>query len=167
MRERERAGEGQRERERERIPSRFCTVSTEPDVGLEPTNSEIMTWAETKNQAFDQLSYPGAPEHIFKFILTVDYNETIFEVLYPEERQKLTGVFIRCVEIVCKLIELRREILWKYGHKETTLKACVKIWKRTMRCVDLLFLYANSRKQERKKRVDAAWWPAFLGTIIF
>ena len=30
-------GEGQRERERERIPSKFCTLSTEPDAGLEPT----------------------------------------------------------------------------------------------------------------------------------
>ena len=47
MRERgrEQAGEGQREREREgdRIPSRFFTVSTEPNAGLEPMNQEIMT----------------------------------------------------------------------------------------------------------------------------
>ena len=41
----ERGGEGQRkgERERERIPSRLCTVSTEPDLGLELMNREIMT----------------------------------------------------------------------------------------------------------------------------
>uniref|UniRef100_A0A673UP46 Prohibitin n=1 Tax=Suricata suricatta TaxID=37032 RepID=A0A673UP46_SURSU len=32
-----------REGERERIPSRFCTVSSEPDEGLQPTNREIMT----------------------------------------------------------------------------------------------------------------------------
>ena len=31
-------------RERERIPSRPYTDSTEPDVGLELTNCEIMTW---------------------------------------------------------------------------------------------------------------------------
>ena len=43
LRETEQAGEGQRERERERIPSRLHTVSTEPDVGLELTNREIMT----------------------------------------------------------------------------------------------------------------------------
>ena len=36
-------GEGQRERERERIPSRLCTVSTEPDAGLDPMGHEIMT----------------------------------------------------------------------------------------------------------------------------
>ena len=44
MRERERdqAGEGQRERERERIPSRLCTVSVKPSVGLELTNHELM-----------------------------------------------------------------------------------------------------------------------------
>ena len=45
MRERERASErvGEGHRERERIPSRLGAVSTEPDVGLEATNSEIMT----------------------------------------------------------------------------------------------------------------------------
>ena len=41
LRERARArasvGERQRERERERIPTRFPTVSTEPDAGLEFT----------------------------------------------------------------------------------------------------------------------------------
>ena len=37
------AGEGQREWERERIPCRLCTVSVEPNVGLEPMNNEIMT----------------------------------------------------------------------------------------------------------------------------
>ena len=34
-----RAGEGQRER----IPSRLLTASAEPNVGLDPTNCEIMT----------------------------------------------------------------------------------------------------------------------------
>ena len=32
-----------RESGRERIASRLCTVSTEPDIGLELTNDEIMT----------------------------------------------------------------------------------------------------------------------------
>ena len=41
-------GGAQRERGRERIPSRLQAVSTEPDVGLEPTNCEIMTRAEIK-----------------------------------------------------------------------------------------------------------------------
>ena len=35
-----------REREKERIPSRLCTISAEPDVGLEHMNCEIMTQAE-------------------------------------------------------------------------------------------------------------------------
>ena len=35
--------EGQRVRERERVPSRLCTVSTEPYAGLGPMNREIMT----------------------------------------------------------------------------------------------------------------------------
>ena len=36
-------GEGQREGGRERIPSRLCVISSEPVVGLELTNHEIMT----------------------------------------------------------------------------------------------------------------------------
>ena len=63
-REREREnkqGRG-RERERDRIPSRFCSASTEPNVGLELTNcDEIMTWAEVKSRMLDRLSHPGAP----------------------------------------------------------------------------------------------------------
>ena len=44
-RERERAStnSGRAEREGERTPSRLCTVSTEPDAGLELTNHEIIT----------------------------------------------------------------------------------------------------------------------------
>ena len=41
--EEQREREREREREKERIPSRLRTVSTEPDVGLEVTNHEIMT----------------------------------------------------------------------------------------------------------------------------
>ena len=49
MRERERERErasmsrGGTDRGRERIPSRLCTVSTEPDVGLKHMNCEIVT----------------------------------------------------------------------------------------------------------------------------
>ena len=42
----EREWEGGAEREEERIPSRFHTISSEPEVGLELRNHEIMTWAE-------------------------------------------------------------------------------------------------------------------------
>ena len=40
--EREYTQEG-RERRRERIPSRLRAASTEHDMGIEPTNDEIMT----------------------------------------------------------------------------------------------------------------------------
>ena len=43
MRERESTSRGGAERRRDRIPSRLRTISTEPDVGLELTNCEIMT----------------------------------------------------------------------------------------------------------------------------
>ena len=54
------SGEGA-EREGERIPSRLHTVSTEPHVGLELTNHDIMTSAETKSGMLNQVSYPGVP----------------------------------------------------------------------------------------------------------
>ena len=41
--EREPVSRGGAEREGERIPSRLWAVSTEPDLGLEPTDHEIMT----------------------------------------------------------------------------------------------------------------------------
>ena len=41
--------EGQSERE-SKILSRPCTVSPKLSLGLDPTNSEIMTWAYIKNQ---------------------------------------------------------------------------------------------------------------------
>ena len=42
-RDRAQAGEGQREREAESEAGLGSAVSTEPKVGLEPTNWEIMT----------------------------------------------------------------------------------------------------------------------------
>ena len=52
-------------RERERIPSRLRSGNTEPDAGLELTDCEIMTGAETKRWALNQLSRPGAPPRPF------------------------------------------------------------------------------------------------------
>ena len=59
-RERESKGERQRRRVRERIPSRFHTISTESSAGLEPTNHEVTTRAETQSRTLNQLSHPGA-----------------------------------------------------------------------------------------------------------
>ena len=42
-REREREQGRGRRREREKIPSRLCSVSAEPNMGLNPRNHEIMT----------------------------------------------------------------------------------------------------------------------------
>ena len=39
----------EREGGREKIPSRLRTVSIKPDVGLKPTNREIMTRAEVRS----------------------------------------------------------------------------------------------------------------------
>ena len=40
---REIVSRGGAEREGDRIPSRLRTVNTEPDVGLDPTDGEVMT----------------------------------------------------------------------------------------------------------------------------
>ena len=53
-----------RERGRERIPSRFCTDSTEPHAGLNRTNCEIMTWAETKSRTLTDWA-TQAPLYVF------------------------------------------------------------------------------------------------------
>ena len=42
-RERQRTSRGGAVREGEGIPNRLCDVSTEPNVGLDPTDYEIMT----------------------------------------------------------------------------------------------------------------------------
>ena len=45
----------------ERILSRLHTVSMEPNLGLEPTNHEIMTWSETKSQTLNKWPIPMWP----------------------------------------------------------------------------------------------------------
>ena len=42
------------------MPSRFHTISTESSAGLEPTNHEVTTRAETQSRTLNQLSHPGA-----------------------------------------------------------------------------------------------------------
>ena len=45
-----------------KVGSRIRAVSTEPNMGLEPTSREIMTWAEIGHLP---LSHPGAPTFIY------------------------------------------------------------------------------------------------------
>ena len=65
-RKREDISRGGAEREGERESQGGSTVSAKPDVGLNSTNNEIMTWDEIKSQMPNQLSHPGAPK-IFYF----------------------------------------------------------------------------------------------------
>ena len=48
--------------EKEKIPSRLLTDSTEPNMGIDLRNHEIMTWAEIKSQTPNQLNHPGSPK---------------------------------------------------------------------------------------------------------
>ena len=54
-----------RERGRARIPSRFCSISTEPHSGFSLTSREIMTWAQNKNWMLNRLSHPRCPTFTF------------------------------------------------------------------------------------------------------
>ena len=71
-RDQDRDRDRERERERETDPSRFHTVSTEPDVGFELKNCEIMTWAEIKSQTLHRLSHSGAPRGLVFLFVTLD-----------------------------------------------------------------------------------------------
>ena len=62
---RERESRGRAGREGNRIPSKFHVVSTEPDVGLDPTNPEITTWVKIKSSMLNWLSHLGTPRNIF------------------------------------------------------------------------------------------------------
>ena len=47
------------------VGSRLRAVSTEPEAGLELTNHEIMTWAES--WTLNQLSHPGTPNQFWLY----------------------------------------------------------------------------------------------------
>ena len=53
-----------RERGRERIPSKFCTISSEPDSGLEFTNYEIMM---SRSLMLNRPRHPDVPIRHFSF----------------------------------------------------------------------------------------------------
>ena len=77
-------GGAEREGDRKRGPSRLCTVSTDPDAKLEPTNCEIMTWAKINSQTLNQLSHSGTlREILLDYIFhLVTYMFIISPVLY-------------------------------------------------------------------------------------
>ena len=75
LREREGRGEqGEGQREGQRIPSRFRTVSTEPNMGLDPTNCEIVTRA-SQTQPTEPPRWPPKV-HISKFAASQEMGKT-------------------------------------------------------------------------------------------
>ena len=83
--ERETEHEWRRGRKREEdtdaeAASRLWDVSTEPDVGLELLNHEIMTWAEVRH---NQLSHPGTPtKQIFLILIKSTFKSSSFADSY-------------------------------------------------------------------------------------
>ena len=81
LRESTRGGGGAARGGRRGIPSRLHTDSTEPDVGLELTNREIVTCAEVKSRT---LNHPGAPvtkSFINAFAFTIVMASFIYFIL--------------------------------------------------------------------------------------
>ena len=82
------AGEGQRGRER--IPSRLCTVDTGPDVALDLTDCEIMTWAEIKSRMLNRPSHPGTPN-----LESLKRGPVVNE--QTTSHPQIPDIFLRCV----------------------------------------------------------------------
>ena len=61
-------GEGHRE---ERENPSLHAISAEPNLEFDPTNREVMTWAETKNQMLNQLNHAGTLRN-FSLILIAE-----------------------------------------------------------------------------------------------
>ena len=86
-------GEGHTEREREGIPSRLHTVHAEPNVGLEPTNCEIVTWAKIKSWMLNWLSHSGITKSMpcfFCFLFFVFNFWRLFSFKRERERERET-----------------------------------------------------------------------------
>ena len=54
--------EGERAEREGESQAGFHSVIKEPDMGLDPMNSKIITWAEIKSWLLNLLSHPGTPE---------------------------------------------------------------------------------------------------------
>ena len=80
-----RGREGQRDRETQnpKRGSRLRAVSTEPDVGLELMNHEIMSWAEIGHST-SRLSHPGAPRLFICLFLSHLYTQRGAQTHNPE-----------------------------------------------------------------------------------
>ena len=63
----------ERQGERETESHAGSTASSEPDVGLESTNREIMTQAEFKSQRLNRLSHLGAPIVLIFIIIDIQH----------------------------------------------------------------------------------------------
>ena len=72
--ERAQFGEGQREGDTEsQAGSRLWAVSTEPDTGLEPTNGEIMTWAEVGHLTDWAIQMPLLQANSYKLLVSFHF----------------------------------------------------------------------------------------------
>ena len=66
--------------------SRFWAVSTEPDAGLEPTDREIMTWAEVRRLTDRATQVPQHQPFLTSFEYELQTNLSIVVHVYRTER---------------------------------------------------------------------------------
>ena len=70
----------ERERERERESQTGSTLSSEPDMGLDLTNCEIMTWAKIQIWTLNWLSHPGTPCLFLTILLCSFFRHAVWSV---------------------------------------------------------------------------------------
>ena len=77
-------------------------IIAELRVGLDPKNREIMSWAEIKSQALNQLSHPGPPRHIFKNYHLDDW-KSYFQNMIIIGTTKIQRTLRQLTKDLCKL----------------------------------------------------------------
>ena len=137
-RERERESTGGAEREEEK-ESQAGTDRAQPNVGLDPRNQEIMTWAKIKSQTLNQLIHPGAPWPIYFYHWTVFHCMNVPQSVYPFAIDKHLGC-IRFWVMTNKAVKnICMQILCVCGHKALThLRKYLGAW--LLDCIVIIYL---------------------------
>ena len=85
-----RGGEAEREGDTEsEAGSRLQAVSSEPDAGLEPTNREIMTWAEVGRSTVTDWATQALPDSVFLISIW-----KVVTLEHPQKFRKTAGALL-------------------------------------------------------------------------
>ena len=68
----------------------------EPNAGVEPTNRDIMTWAEIKSWTLNQLKHPGASLSL-TLSLSLNKRILIFNIFASDTDAAIWGLILRTI----------------------------------------------------------------------